>query len=392
MAKRITAVAIENLKPGAVRRELPAGGGLYVVIAPSGRKGFAVRYRFRGRTRRLVLQSGVTLAQARKLAADAMFEVARGNDPGEARKAAQQQAELAAADTVAAVCREYIRREHAKLRTARPRESVLERLVYPAIGKRPIEDVRRSEIVRMLDRIEDDCGARTADVTLSIVRRVFHWHARRSDTFRSPIVPGMARHSTAAHARARVLSDDELRALWRATETATPYHTLLRFLLLVGCRRGEAVGMTWNELADGVWTLPARRNKTGHELVRPLSAAALTLLDAQPRIVSCSYVFSHGRVPLGGLSRSKRNLDAATGVAGWTIHDLRRTARSLLSRAGVNADIAERCLGHVIGGVRGTYDRHQYQAEMLHAFEALAALLERIVAPQPNVVSLRTSA
>ena len=77
---------------------------------------------------------------------------------------------------------------------------------------------------------------------------------------------------------------------------------------------------------------------------------------------------------------------AQCGVSGWTIHDLRRTARSLLSRAGVNADVAERCLGHVVGGVRGVYDRHQYQAEMLHAYEALAALIERIVDPPSGVV------
>ena len=74
-------------------------------------------------------------------------------------------------------------------------------------------------------------------------------------------------------------------------------------------------------------------------------------------------------------------------MTGWTLHDLRRTARSLMSRAGVNADHAERCLGHVIAGVRGTYDRHEYHAEKQHAFEALAALIERIVNPPEGNVS-----
>ena len=73
----------------------------------------------------------------------------------------------------------------------------------------------------------------------------------------------------------------------------------------------------------------------------------------------------------------------------WTIHDLRRTARTLMSRAGVNADIAERCLGHVIAGVRGIYDRHRFEEEKRSAFEALAAQIERIVNPQPNVVDTR---
>jgi integrase len=74
----------------------------------------------------------------------------------------------------------------------------------------------------------------------------------------------------------------------------------------------------------------------------------------------------------------------------WTLHDLRRTARSLMSRASVPSDHAERCLGHVLPGIRGTYDRHEYLAEKRHAFAALAALVERIVnPPTANVVALR---
>ena len=74
-------------------------------------------------------------------------------------------------------------------------------------------------------------------------------------------------------------------------------------------------------------------------------------------------------------------------MADWTLHDLRRTARTLMSRAGVNADIAERCLGHVLSGVRGVYDKHQYQTEMAHAYEAVASLIERIVHPPADVVT-----
>lgn len=93
--------------------------------------------------------------------------------------------------------------------------------------------------------------------------------------------------------------------------------------------------------------------------------------------------------PSEAFSKLKERLDDACSVKDWTLHDLRRTARSLLSRAGVVSDIAEICLGHVLTGVRGTYDRHEYHAEKKQAFEALAAQVARIVDPSDNVVTLR---
>ena len=146
--------------------------------------------------------------------------------------------------------------------------------------------------------------------------------------------------------------------------------------------------MKWSELgADGLWTLPASRSKTKVEIVRPLSKAAQAVLAAQPRIGD--YVFTPGAVPLRNFSDPKRKLDAAAGLSGYRLHDARRTARSLLSRAGVNPDIAERCLGHALPAIRATYDRYKYLDEMARAFEALAGLLERITNPTDTVLALR---
>jgi len=117
------------------------------------------------------------------------------------------------------------------------------------------------------------------------------------------------------------------------------------------------------------------------------------VLEELPRIVGCDYPFTtNASAPISGFSAFKLKLDIACGATGWTqgwrFHDLRRTARSLMSRAGVNPDTAERCLGHAIRGIRGVYDRHQYIEEMRHAFEALAAQVERIVHPVENVVAI----
>ena len=143
--------------------------------------------------------------------------------------------------------------------------------------------------------------------------------------------------------------------------------------------------------------IPGARYKTKLDHVIPLSKAARDLLASIPRIKSVKYVFSTGDNPvkskkagkskgggrpIGGFSKFKADFDKECGVTGWTLHDLRRTGRSLMSRAGVDADHAERCLGHVIGGVRGTYDRYAYHAEKKAAFEALAAQIDRILNPR----------
>jgi integrase len=137
-------------------------------------------------------------------------------------------------------------------------------------------------------------------------------------------------------------------------------------------RRSEVVGKDW--------IIPQERYKTGLELVIPLSPAAQAVLAALPKIGKGAF---DAKV-LGELR--KENPEAE--LPRWTLHDLRRTARSLMSRAGVPSDHAERCLGHVLPGIRGTYDRHEYLAEKRQAFDALASLIARIFSPADNVVAL----
>ena len=408
MAKRLTDIAIRNLKPQADRYEVrDAVSPLRVVVQPSGHKSFIVRYRspLDGKPAKLTLMAGISLAAARKEAADALYEVEKRRDPGTAKKAAKAKAIVAATNTFRAVAEEYltikcgVRRDGdeitfaGKLRTAATRLATLERLIFPALGKRPIAEIRRREIVKLLDKIESDNGPVMADRVLAIIRSLMNWHATRDDDFRSPIVRGMARTSTKERARSRKLDDDELRAIWAtAGKTAPPFGPFVQFLLLTAARRAEAARMTWNELSGTDWTLPASRNKTKkYDLVRPLSAPAQSILANLPRMTDCEFVFTAASRPFNSFSRAKAAFDMACGVTKkWTLHDLRRTARSLMSRAGVNSDHAERCLGHVIGGVRGTYDRHEYYDEKKHAYAELAALIERIAnPPKGNVHDLR---
>jgi integrase len=360
-----------------------SGFGLQVTAA--GHKSFIIQYRSKGRSRRMAIDGVLTLEAARKRARALLGEVAHDRDP-----LAERRTEIARErDTFQAIAESYFARECKKLRTVADRKRVLKRLVYPRFGGQPIGDIRRSDIVRLLDHIEDENGAVMADRTLSYIGRIMNWHASRSDEFRSPIVRGMARTSTKERARARVLTDDELRAIWKASEAIPgPFGALVKFLLLTAGRRSEASGMAWEEIKDGVWLLPAARNKVKQDLARPLSGAAQNVIGSLEKLGR--YVFTYdGTTPIANLSNPKARLDDGCGVKDWRLHDLRRTARSLLSRAGIAPDIAERCLGHVIPGVRGVYDRHEYHEEKKRAFEALAGQIARIVDPQNNVVSMR---
>jgi integrase len=144
------------------------------------------------------------------------------------------------------------------------------------------------------------------------------------------------------------------------------------------------------ELSGGIWTIPGSRYKTKLDHSIPLTPAASAVLDRLPKIGAGRFVFTgDGQKPFSGYSKTKAKFDKECGIAGWTLHDLRRTARSMMSRAGVSSDIAERCMGHVLPAMRATYDRHSYVAEKQRAFEALAALIQRIVdPPADNVIAI----
>src|SRR5262249_9140196 len=158
--------------------------------------------------------------------------------------------------TLASITAEYLKREGSKLRTLRQRESVFRRQIFPALGARAITEIGRRDVVKMLDKVEDDSGPRAADEALAAVARLFNWHAARDDVFRSPIVRGMRRARPASErARTRILTDDELRRVWRAAEEmGYPFGRLVQFLLLTAARRTEASAMRWSELSGLDWT------------------------------------------------------------------------------------------------------------------------------------------
>jgi integrase len=302
-------------------------------------------------------------------------------------------------DSFEAVAAGWLRRhvEAKGLRTRYEIERVLTKYVYPHWREREFAGLRRSDVARLLDHVEDHHGSRQADVVLSVVRAIGNWHASRNDDYLSPFTRGMRRVDPKAGTRARVLDDEELRKVWHAAEETGAFGALVRTLLLTGQRLGKVVSMRWVDISpDGVWTIrteSAREKGTAGSLKLP--KLALDIIRAQPRFTSNEHVFAgRGAGHINDIAADKAALDRASGVSDWVLHDLRRCARSFMSRADVRPDIAERVLGHAIKGVEGVYDRHRYDDAKADALQRLAALIERIVHPPEGdvVVPLRAPA
>ncbi len=440
---RLTKRAIDAAKAGRTARWLWDGElkGFGVRLHASGVKSFVFQYRAgKGRAapkRRYTIGTygTLTLDKARDIARQLAGKAAGGSDPladkrreALAQREARQKARNARQNTVSGLAARFLD-QHVKPhnRSASEYERILNRYVRPVWGSRPVTDIRRADVVALLDGIVAGTGPGTAKPrrrkgqtapprsrdrrtmahhVLAVIRKMFRWHQARDENFVTPVVAGMSPLvRPGERARDRILSDDELRAVWTALHaTAYPFGPLVRFLLLTAQRREEAAQACWDEidLKAGTWTIPAARYKTKRANVVPLSAAARSMLTSLPRIQPMPaepgseapppvYVFTTtGDTPFSGFSKAKRALDDASKTSGWTLHDLRRTARTLMVRAGVRSDIAERVLGHVIGGVAGVYDRHDYISEKRHALEALAAEIDRVMNPQPaKVVKLR---
>ena len=317
-----------------------------------------------------------SVAEAREAARDAIKAIKTGGNRN-------------GVETFESVANEWVKRhvEARGLISATDVKGYLSRTLIPAWGGREFTSLRRSDVAKLLDDVEDNNGVVSADRTLAVIRGICNWYATRHDDYSSPVVRGMRRTNPKARARSRILEDDELRALWSAAEANGVFGALVRVALLTGQRREKIVSMRWEDIIDGEWRIPVseREKNTAGALVLPQEA--LDILYAQPRFASNPYVFAGvGSSYIGSTSYRKAQLDKRAGVFGWTLHDLRRTARSLMSRAGVRPDIAERVLGHAIKGVEGVYDRHSYREEKAHALVALASLIENITNPPANKV------
>jgi integrase len=398
MANTLTDIAVANLKPRAARYEKPDPGarGLRVVVQPSGRKSYAVRYRnAAGRARKLTLPAGITLAAARKLAADALLDVAQGRDPAhtkiETRASARAAAAKNARDSVPALSEQFLEqhvRRHLRPASIRATEAAFRNVILPAWGGRSVHDVTRRDVIDLLDAVavKRPISANRLRATLS---KFFNWLASR-DVIKASPCAGVAAPAP-ERKRERALNDDELRRLWLAGEAVGGnVAAYVKLLILTGQRRSEIAELRWTEVDSDALALPAERMKGRQAHVVPLSTQAAAIVNAMPKVDD---------FVLGGALRwhyhhVKRALDAHMGDAPkWVIHDVRRSVASGMARIGVPVPVIEKILAHRSGtfrGIVGTYQRHSFLPEMTAAAQRWADHIDQLVGNKPaKVLRLR---
>lgn len=398
---------VATIKPDPKKRLAisdPDTRGLYLRVTPAGMKTFTIVARDpSGKQvwREVGNADEITLTEARERAREGVKRIKAGEAPfPEDTPVVPPETFRKVSDDFLAL---YVKNKERPLRSAYEIERQFKSHLWPRWEKRVFVDIKRRDIAQMLDEVERDSGASMADHLLATLSKLMTWYAGRDDDYTSPIIRGMRRTKPSERKRKRMLSDDEIRLVWTAAGDAGVFGAIIKTCLLSAQRRDKVRLMRRDDvdLETGRWTIPAEAREKANAGEITLPPLAVAVLKSCKEVKGNPYVFAVTKdKAFNGFSKEKVALDAAIAKANggkavepWVIHDLRRTAKSLMSRAGVRPDISERVLGHVIPGVEGVYDRHTYEAEKAEALQKLAGLVTLILnPPKGNVVTMERGA
>jgi integrase len=407
--------------------------GLGVKVTPAGRRIFVLQVRRPGARLQTKLTlgayPGLSLVKARQKA-DAWREmIRRGEDPAGEERAAELRTH---AHTFEAVAERYIAEHLAGQRKERDAAREIRNNLIATWGQRPVAGIKPQDVKELIGDLKARAPYHARNI-FGHARTLFAWATHNGLIEVSPCASLKAKwllSGARLQPRQRVLSDDEIRALWKASgELGYPMGAVYRLLLLTGQRKGEIAGARWREFHPDLrrlideharedkrveWrrvrsdvkllTVPSERFKSGATHLVPMSDDALDLLAAVPTFADCDLVFTtDGKRAVNGFSKSKRRLDelmlkelrerdAKAELPPFVVHDIRRTVRTRLASLRVPDEVAEMVIGHGRRGLQRVYDVHTYEPEMRAALDAWARALRGIVEPkgQPgNVVAMR---
>ena len=384
MRKRLTEISVEKIGPKkGSRLEVfdTVTRGLILRVTEKGTKSWSLLYRVagvtadggRGGLKRMSFGKYplISVKQARELAGEALDLADRGIDPGEERK---EEIRLRNERSFEKVVDRFVE-NHAKPNTVnwRNTDRLLREHLVTVWGEKMIDDIDRASAHTVLDKIIKVHGIGQAREVRKHMTKLFSWSVDRGLLSESPVI-GMRRKELGYVPRERVLEMSELRSIWDATEVVGyPLGHLVRMLILTGQRRAEIATMRRALVLDdkAAFEIPASSYKTKRAQVVPLSMPALSLVEGLPRWNGGDFLFSTtgGAKPVSGFSKAKQRIDRESGVAEWTLHDIRRSTATHMARLGVMQEHIERVLGHRIVGVAGTYNQYDYLEEKRAALD-----------------------
>lgn len=334
--------------------------GLFVRVLPSGGKRFVLRYRPRGSTGNpvsyLVGKYGeITLHQARDLAKGELAKVRGGKDPQEEKRAVRQ------GDTVKAFSRVFMERHGARKRPATIAEyqRMLNLHVLPAIGSKKLNEVKRADVARIQAKLAD--RPVMANRTIEVVRLMFNKAVEWGELSEEARNPAIGIRPFGEKERDRWVTPEEIPRLMASIDSEENIYVraAIRLLLLTGCRKNEVLRLQWRDVDLKRSEIRLRETKTVARTV-PLSAEARGVLEELPRGLGSAWVFPSliktGQ-PMVNLSKPWGRIRKRAGLEDVTIHDLRRTAGSLMATSGVSPAIIGKVLGHASPSATKIYAR-----------------------------------
>ncbi|MGO9629740.1 MAG: tyrosine-type recombinase/integrase, partial [Xanthobacteraceae bacterium] len=356
--------------------------GFGVKVTPKGRKVFLVMYRLAGAGSRLRKYTigpygRITLPMAKAQAQKIFAARLDGRDPAEEKKQSRRRLVV---DRVDDLVETFIREHVAKIGTNRRITSLLRRDVVPYWGAKSIHEIKKRDVSDLISLIAQR-NAHASHRLLKTLKTFFRWCVGRAVIDFSPAEGISAPYREVS--RDRVLTDQELAAIiLSARRMSPPYGRIVEFLALTGQRREEVAQLKWDELDEKTrtWTIPGSRTKNKKAHIVHLSEPAWKVIEA------CSgqpYVFGTATGKrFQQFGRGKRAIDKLCGVAGWRLHDLRRTIVSGMARLGIPPHVADKILNHqagTISGVAAVYQRHDFLVERKEALDRWGAHVERIL-------------
>jgi integrase len=373
------AIFFDDSTPGFAFR-LRAGAGGKMLCS------WVLQYRKAGASRRYKLgpagPGALSAEKARALAKEALAKIWAGQDPSADRAARRDADKLTFAKAVA----EFLetKRRHLRPNTFIETSRYLtSKHYFGALHSMPLDTITRQDIAHAIKAIERESGAATAGQARAKLSGFFTEAMQDGLVDTNPVIG--ARKPPANRPRERVLSDQELAAIWNACGD-DEYGKIVKLLILTACRREEIGGMRWPEvdLEKGVWVLPAHRAKNHRALVLPMMPMMREIIDTAPYFAGRAQLFGE-RSPDGFQSWDlhKKDLDARSGVVGWQLRDIRRSVATRMADLGIMPHVIEQILNHVSGhkgGVAGIYNRSSYQAEVKRALGVWCDHLHSIIA------------